>query len=220
MGVNSKSSPKLFTDERAGAIYRTAAAMIYEKGFEATSMSAIAEAVNLTKPGLYYYVKGKKELLFDLMSFAMDLLDHEVVEPARPIVDAETRLRTIVHRHALLLTREPSPVGILIDETRSLTAAQRTAIERRKRAYFDLVRQTLQTLQDEKKMRPVDATVAAFSLLGMVMWISRWYTAGGRMPSEAVAENITEIAVGAVLHDHPPAGLDVPAATVRASVPV
>ena len=76
---------KLFDGERAGAIYRTAARMIHEQGFDATSMSQIADAVQLTKPGLYYYVKGKKELLFAIMGFAMDFLESEVVRPAEAI---------------------------------------------------------------------------------------------------------------------------------------
>ncbi|MEM8997548.1 MAG: helix-turn-helix domain-containing protein, partial [Acidobacteriota bacterium] len=105
----------LFDDERAGRIYRTAAQMIYEKGFAATSMNEIAEAVELTKPGLYYYVKGKKELLFAIMGFAMDLLDVEVVAPAQEESDPEARLREIIRRHARLLTHEAGAVAILID---------------------------------------------------------------------------------------------------------
>ena len=100
----------LFTDRRAGYIYRTAARMISEKGFAATSMNEIADAVELTKPGLYYYVKGKKELLYSIMGFALDRLDAEVVAPAGRISDPEVRLRLIMRSHARLLTREPGAV--------------------------------------------------------------------------------------------------------------
>lgn len=72
----------LFSDGRSGVIYRKAAQMIYEKGFDGISMNEIAEALDLTKPGLYYYVKGKKQLLHTIMSYAMDLLDVTVVKPA------------------------------------------------------------------------------------------------------------------------------------------
>ncbi len=189
----------LFDDERSGFIYRTAAQIIYEKGFDATSMNEIAEALDITKPGLYYHVKGKKQLLFSIMDFAMDLLDTNVVEPAASVSDPEERLRLIVRQHARLLTREAGALAILIDEDQGLSPDQRIEIVSRKRAYFDLIRGTLDELQAQGRMRQIDSTVAVFSLLGMVMWIARWYDPHGRLNGEEVAADITEIALAGVL---------------------
>ena len=200
-----KSSRKaaLFDDERAGRIYRTAAKMIYEKGFAATSMNEIAEAVELTKPGLYYYVKGKKELLFAIMSFAMDLLDVEVVAPAEETRDPAARLRVVISRHARLLTHDAGALAILIDEVGGLSDEQRVAITARKRAYFDFIRETLEQLKSEGRLRAIDTTTATFSLLGMVMWLSRWYQTGGRMAGDVVVDDVTEIALNGVLSGSP-----------------
>jgi TetR/AcrR family transcriptional regulator, cholesterol catabolism regulator len=189
----------LFDDERSGFIYRTAAQMIYEKGFDAISMNEIAEALDLTKPGLYYHVKGKKQLLFSIMDFAMDLLDTNVVEPAKAIDDPDQRLRLIVAEHARLLTHEAGAVAILIDEDSGLSAEQRRQIVRRKRAYFDLLRDTLEEIKAQGRLRPADSTVAAFSLLGMVMWISRWYDPKGRLDGKQVVRDVTEIALGGMV---------------------
>lgn len=197
--TESNRAPSLFDDERSGFIYRTAAQMIYEKGFDAISMNEIANALDLTKPGLYYHVKGKKQLLFSIMDFAMDMLDTNVVKPAAKVVDAEERLRLIICQHARLLTHEAGALAILIDEDAGLSAEQREEIVDRKRAYFDLLRRTLDELKARGRLRPVDSTVAAFSLLGMVMWIARWYNPGGRLDSEQVVRDVTEIALGSVV---------------------
>jgi AcrR family transcriptional regulator len=192
----------LFSDHRVGGIYRKAAAMISERGFDGTSMNQIAEALGFTKPALYYHVKGKKELLFSIMSFAMDRLDEAVVAPARAIADAEERLRLIIARHARLLTREESAaeaVSILMDETRGLNDELRARITRRKRAYFELLRGTLEELAAAGRLRPVDTTVGAFSLLGMVMWIVRWYQPTGPRTADDVVRDVTEIALGGML---------------------
>lgn len=193
--------PDLFDDDRAGAIYRTAARMIYERGFKGTSMNDIAEALGMTKPGVYYYVKGKKELLFSIMDFAMDQLDSEVVGPAREIADPEERLRIIVRQHARLLTNdhEAGVLAILMDEVDSLADEQRAMIVKRKRAYFELVRQTLDELQTTGRLLPIDTTVGAFSILGMVMWISRWYRPDGGLSKDDVVRHVTEIAVAGML---------------------
>lgn len=198
----SESDPHLFEDERAGSIYRTAARIIYEKGFDATSMSEIADALGMTKPGLYYYVKGKKELLYSLMCFAMDRLDAEVVRPATEIGDPAERLRSIVSCHARLLTseREAGVLAILMDEVGGLSEEQRQTIVRRKRAYFELVRDTIDDLALPGDVPTVDPTVAAFSLLGMVMWLSRWYDRSGALSRDKVVAHLTEIALSAVGH--------------------
>lgn len=194
-------NPTLFDDERAGKIYRTAARMIYEKGFDGTSMSEIADAVDLTKAGLYYYVKGKKELLYAIMSFAMDLLDRQVVRPAEKIRDPEARLRALVSEHARLLTHDTSALVILMDEVGSLSEEYRNQIVGRKRSYFELVRRTLDDLSAQGKLQAVDTTVAAFSLLGMVMWLARWYTPGGRLAAGEVVGDMTRIALAGVLEN-------------------
>lgn len=189
----------LFDDDRAGAIYRTAAKMIYERGFANTSMNDIAEAVALTKPGLYYYVKGKKALLYAIMAYAMDLLDAEVRVRAEPEDDPEARLRVIVGQHARLLMRDQhGAMGILIDEVAGLEPDHQSEIIARKRRYFELVRSTIEAYRDERGLAGIDSTAAAFSVLGMIMWLSRWYDPAGPRNAEEVAEDLTEIAISAV----------------------
>ncbi|RMH17682.1 MAG: TetR/AcrR family transcriptional regulator [Acidobacteria bacterium] len=197
----------LHSDDRAGLIYRTAAKMIYERGFANTSMNDIAEAVAMTKPGVYYYVKGKKELLFAIMSYAMDRLDAEVMARAEPERDPERRLRIIVGQHARLLMRdEHGTLGILIDEVGGLAADQRAVIIRRKRRYFDFVRRTIEELWAARGIEGRSSTVAAFSVLGMIMWLSRWYDPRGPLSSDEVADDLTEVALGAVTNARPAPG--------------
>ncbi len=199
--TTASSLPDLFDNGKSGVIYRKAAEMIYEKGFDGISMNEIAEALDLTKPGLYYYVKGKKQLLHKIMSYAMDLLDVSVVKPGRAIEDPEERLRFIIQQHARLLTHEAGALAILIDEEAGLSDEQRREIVRRKRDYFEFMRRTLEELKALGRLRPLDTTVAAFSLLGMVMWIARWYDPKGRLEGEQVVRDVTEIAAGGMLVD-------------------
>jgi TetR/AcrR family transcriptional regulator, cholesterol catabolism regulator len=204
---SSKKNSKLSTSTelgRLGDIYRVAAQIICEKGFDATSMNDIAEAVGITKAGIYHYIPGKKDLLFRIMNFGLDELDEEVISPARAITDAEQRLRAIINSHVQLITirstrQGNNPITIVVDEVAGLAPAHRRKIDERKRAYVDLIRETLKQLKDEGKLNDVDVTAAAFSLLGMILWLSRWYNPEGRLTPEQVAEEITNIALGGLL---------------------
>jgi AcrR family transcriptional regulator len=195
--------------DRAAEVYRTAAQVILQKGYDATSVSDIAEALGITKAGLYHYIHGKTQLLFDIMQYGLDELEREVAQPAHEIDDAETRLRFMIDMHARIVTRGDGAVTILVDETRALTPAQNRKITLRKRAYLDFLRATLDQLKAEGKLRDVDLTVAAFSLLGMINWLSRWYQTDGALNEGQIAEAVVDIALN---------GLTRPAARGRRSL--
>jgi AcrR family transcriptional regulator len=186
-------------EDRADHIYRVAAEVMCRKGYEATSMNDIADAVGLTKAGIYHYIRGKEQLLFEIMNFAMDMVDEDVVAPAREVTDAEERLSTIVDRHAKRILEVGGAVTILLEEMHALTPAHQRTVRNRKRAYFELVRQTLEQLAGEGKLRDINPTVATFSLFGMILWISRWYRRDGDLSAEEVLHDFHKLALSAVL---------------------
>lgn len=190
--------------DRLSDIYRAAAELICEKGYDATSMNDIAEAVGITKAGVYHHIPGKKDLLYRIMTFGLDSLEEEVIIPARAVADAEQRLRTIITKHVHLITSRSTshgynPVTIVVEEVAGLTPAHRRKIDQRKRVYVDLIRDTLKQLQEDGKLRDLDVTAAAFSLLGMMLWVSRWYNPEGRLNPDQVTDEILKIAFGGLL---------------------
>jgi TetR/AcrR family transcriptional regulator, cholesterol catabolism regulator len=194
--TQKKSVPN---NERLAEVYRTAAQIILRKGYDATSINDIANALGMTKAGLYHYINGKKELLFDIMNFGLDELDEEVVTPASSIADPSARLRFIIASHAQLVTRGQGAITILVDEITALTPAQNRMITRRKREYFNRLRDVLNQLKSEGKLHDVDTTAATFSLLGMISWLSRWFRQDGALTEEQVAEQIVKIALNGLL---------------------
>jgi AcrR family transcriptional regulator len=183
-------------NERLAEVYRTAAQIILRKGYDATSVNDIANALGMTKAGLYHYISGKKELLYDIMIFGLDELKDECVTPALSIADASERLRFIITRHAQLVTRGQGAITILVDEMTALTPAQNRKITARKRDYFDKLRGTLNELKAEGKLQDVDTTTATFSILGMINWLSRWFRPDGSLTPDQIGEEISKI----VLH--------------------
>src|SRR6267143_3668648 len=140
MAMNERHAVQ--NEGRAAEVYRTAAAIILQKGYDATSVSDIAEAMGITKAGLYHYIHGKTQLLFDIMQYGLNQLDREVARPAMKIADPEARLRFMIEMHARIVTRGHGAVTILVDEARALTPAQSRKIRAQKRAYFDFLRST------------------------------------------------------------------------------
>jgi AcrR family transcriptional regulator len=196
MKAQKKAAPN---NERLVEIYRTAARIILRKGYDATSVNDIASASGLTKAGLYHYINGKKELLFDIMNFGLDELNEEVMTPACAIADTRAKLRFIIESHARLVTRGQGAITILVDEITALTPAQNRKITRRKREYFESLRDVLNQLKEEGRLQDVNTTAATFSLLGIIHWLSRWFRQDGTLTEEQVAEDIVKIALQGLL---------------------
>jgi hypothetical protein len=129
----------------------------------------------------------------------MDQVDAEVVAPAKAIADPEERLRTLVINHARIVTRAHGAVTQLVDEVPHLPPAARRRITKRMRAYFDLLRDTLRQLKASGRLGDIDPTVAAFSILGMIHWLPRWFQQGRRLTAARVAEEIADLALGGLL---------------------
>ena len=194
----TRPSPAPVNSRRA-EILRAAAQIFRDRGFDATSVSDIARALHMTKAGLYHYFTGKEALLFEIMMFGLERVRDEVLEPVRAIRDPEERLRQLIVRHARIATRARGAVTFLVDETRALPRAERRKVEHRMRIYVDLVHDTLAEINKAGALRDVDLTVATFSLIGMILWLPRWFRHGGRLTPEEAADEIADIALGGLL---------------------
>jgi AcrR family transcriptional regulator len=183
---------------RLADIYGRAAEVFWRKGYHAASLNDLAKAVGLTKPGLYHYIRGKEQILFGIMSHAMNLLQVRVVDVVRSIADPEVRLKATLERHARLIVSEAPAVGVLAEEMAGLSPAHRRRIAQRKRDYLNLIRSTLQELQAAGRLRDVDITTTAFCLSAMIVWLPRWYHPEGRLSPEQVVAEIVKIGAGAV----------------------
>jgi AcrR family transcriptional regulator len=184
---------------RRAEICRTAAQIFRERGYDATSVSDIARALGITKAGLYHYFESKEALLFEITAYGLDRVRDDVIVPVRGLRDPEERLRQLIVRHACIATNGRGAVAQLVDEVRALPPASRKQLEERMRAYFDVIRDTLRELRAMGRLRDVDPTVAAFGLIGAILWLPRWFRQGGRLTQEQVARQIADIALSGLL---------------------
>jgi AcrR family transcriptional regulator len=194
--LDGRAFPQL--NPRRFQICMTAARTFVERGYEATSVNEVAAAVGVTKAGLYHYISSKDALLFDIMTLGMDWLDEDVVKVVAGIPDTETRFRETISRHALLTAGNEPWITALLDEMHGLPPAERRKIEERKRTYFDRVRGMIRELQSKGRVRPIDATVATYAILGMIIWIPRWFRPRRRLRADEVASGVSAIALNAL----------------------
>ncbi|MCP4545328.1 MAG: TetR/AcrR family transcriptional regulator [bacterium] len=168
--------PTASDDYRHEDLYRQAAVLIFEKGFGATSMSDIATAVDLTRGGIYYHIKGKQALLYAIMDFALNRLEAEVLEPAREETNPEARFMLLITGHADLVLDDAPTMAVLVTEEAHLEESNLMKIRRRKNNYEQFLIKTLKiVLQKHPGAHQLPANDAAVMILGAIHWLVHYF---------------------------------------------
>lgn len=175
---------------RLREICRVAARVFYEKGYSGASMQDIAEAVGLTKAGLYHHIGSKDRLLFEIMNYGMDILKETVLDKVALIQDPQERLRQTIAGHIHLIVRARDlETTVILHENRSLQGPLRKKINARKREYIHFLESLISEVQKQSGREALlSSKLAAFALLGMINWLYQWYRVEGPVPEAQLAQ--------------------------------
>ncbi len=180
--------------QRYRMILETAARLICERGYEGASMQEIAAACRLTKAGLYHHIQSKEQLLIAIMNYGMDVFEEQVLSKVQDIADPVERLRACMRLNIQLVTHGWSKeVTIILHEHATLRGEAREFIDNRKKRYVRFLESSFAEAIKLGRIRPVHATVAAFSFLGMVLWIYKWYRPDGRLTEGDIADGMVDL---------------------------
>ncbi len=166
---------------RWNTLLRTAAALFAANGFAAASLSQLARRAGLSKPGIYYHIRDKEELLFRICDYSMA----GILGGARAAVaaarDPAAQLRGLIRAHLTFHWQHPNNVSILFGQMAFLSPERRRRVVALEREYLDLLRGIIREGQRRRIFRPADPTVAAFSLFAMLNTLDGWYDPRGRI---------------------------------------
>jgi TetR/AcrR family transcriptional regulator, cholesterol catabolism regulator len=182
-------------------ILRTAARLFQQRGYDATSMNDVAAALKLSKGGLYHHFPSKDEILFEIMSHAMDITQERVINAARGIADPEERLRALIRLHIeVVLSPRDREITVMLHENHPLPPALRKRINARKKDYIHFVENLVAEVQKLRQAKgSVSPRAAAFALLGMINWIYQWYKPEGELQVQNLVPQFTTLVFAGIL---------------------
>jgi len=162
------------TPARTAEIFRAAAELMVEKGYGGTSIGDIAQAVGMTKAGLYHHISGKQDMLYQILNHAMDVLNRIVTTPVRLIGDPEERLRQLMRLNIQGQVRHGLAFTVLFSEINHLGPAQQEEIRGRIQEHHALIRETLRELAKNGQLRSLDVNIATMHIMNAMTGVARW----------------------------------------------
>lgn len=181
-------------DDRRKEIVAASARVFYTKGYEATTIQDIADAVGILKGSLYYYISSKEDLLFEVIRDVAQQGAATLRRDGDP-VDAFTRLRTFLSDYAAFVAENIEAVTVSVRDERSLVDHRREAIAEVREVQVRALTGLVEEAQAEGAVTSTyPAGLLAETLLGMGDLIAHRHAPEG--PS---AEELANVFVGVML---------------------
>jgi AcrR family transcriptional regulator len=186
-------APPLTREEE---IYEAALRLFREKGYHATSMRDIGQAVGMLKGSLYTYIRSKQDLLVPIFERSTVPLLRELERiVATPGLSAPEQLRLAIHAHVATVCERLDVLTVFVSEWRALSSESLRGLQVYNRRYQDLFAGIVERGVREGAFRPVDARMTMLAIVGMCNSMVRWYRPGGRLGPDEIAEQFANLAL-------------------------
>lgn len=170
-----------------------AAELFFERGYERTTLDAVAEAMGVTKPFIYGQFKSKAELLADICTRGV-IASRAVMDAALAMDASPTqKLRHVAREFFIVILNNRRNIAILTREEKNLEPEDFARLSLLRRDVDQKLARLLQEGVDAGEFRLNDPAVAALSIGGLVSWAYVWYRPHGRLSLEALADEVTAL---------------------------
>jgi AcrR family transcriptional regulator len=132
--VASAVSDRELVDRRRAQIVRAATELFGERGYHATTVRDIALRANVSTGLIYQYVEEKEDVLFLVLSDALDAYQREIPMALAHVAGPLPRLRAAMHAHCRVSDAYADATALAYREVQSLRPERRLAIRERELA--------------------------------------------------------------------------------------
>ncbi len=184
------------TRPREAELLGAATRLFRERGFHATSMQDLAEALSMNRGSLYHYIDSKDDLLWTIVTVALDRLRDRVAPALTQDAPAAIRVRAGIAAHLAFAAANGDELSLVQIELRSLSSERRRAVIERRDAYEALWRGAIEDAIAEGALRMTDVRLAGIAILSACNWFTQWYRPDGRLTVEQIADAFGELYLG------------------------
>jgi AcrR family transcriptional regulator len=160
--------------DKRDAIVAVAARLIHDRGVAGTSLDDVADALGVTKPSVYYYVRNKEDLValchLRIANQQAQAIDHALACKGSGIKKIEAFIRA----YAQFVWSPGSGLPRLWQDN-SMGAAKRREVNRAYFAQSDRLVRLIKDAQGDKSILAPNAEVVERALVSSILWVPIWY---------------------------------------------
>jgi TetR/AcrR family transcriptional regulator, cholesterol catabolism regulator len=167
--------------------------LFYERGYENSTLEAVAERLGVTKPFIYTHFGSKADLLADICGrgIGKSLEAIESVQDMKGPVGE--RLRVFGQRFVTAVLENQKHIAIFTREEKNLETKDFKRINDMRRDFDARLVSLLESGIKSGELQIRDARIAALAIGGMVSWAYVWYRPNGRLSLAEVADEMSAL---------------------------
>jgi AcrR family transcriptional regulator len=179
-------------------IIEAAARIFSEKGYHATSMQDIAEAVNLQKASLYHHFTSKQEILAEILDEALDIINNRLELVLSQPMSADEKLRQAMITYFQTIAENQNLSAVLLLELRSLDPELKTRQASRREKFEKLWKDLIIEGRQQGVFSNVDPSLTGRAILGVMNWTITWYRSDGPRSAGEIADLFADLLLNGI----------------------
>lgn len=184
----------------------TATELFASKGYQATSVRDIANAMGMTVSNIYHYFGSKEGLLEAILTHYSQFLLDDLRRVASSDLEPLERFRQLVATHLRVAGTRPRENKIFLLDEERLGPGGQEANRRVQREVMEIYMGQLRELARLGLLRDDELRVVAFNIFGIINWHMRWYRSGGQLSLDQAIDKICDFVLYGMIGRAPAAG--------------
>jgi TetR/AcrR family transcriptional regulator, cholesterol catabolism regulator len=181
---------------RDAEVLDTAIRLFWEKGYAATSVQDLADALGMLKGSLYYYIDTKETLLRKIFENS-HIEVREIAERRRESHGrAIDKLTAFLEEYALWYLTHLQRASLFAREWRYASGELRLLMTSHRKYYDRVVREFIDASVAEGDISEhLDSRLTTFFIMSAISSLPDWYNPKGKQTPQEVAEHYAKMAV-------------------------
>lgn len=188
------------TGRKRRTILKEATRLFGEFGYTGTTMRDIADAVGVLPGSLYTHIRGKEELLLEVIETGIDrflALDHLAAGSGQSVTQ---RFREFITGHVSLVAESPEWSRVINHQWRFLTGERLQTVVRKRAQYQDILEAIVKDGQGTGVFdADQDIKVMLLAVLGALNWTPEWYNPNGPDTPEEIGHSLADSLLAGLL---------------------
>lgn len=169
--------------------------LFFERGYQGTTLDAIADRLNVTKPFIYAHFDSKAAVLAEICQrgtrYALNCAEASVTHPG----NARDRLAHLVERFTQVIYEHQANVAVYFREEKHVPGDAKVKIEKMQAEFDDCLSGLLQEGVDSAEFDVADVRLTSLAIGGMISWMFTWYRPHGRLSEEDLSAAMARLAL-------------------------
>jgi len=183
-----KASKKEFILQKAATMFR-------EKGFSATSMRDLAEAVGIEAASLYNHIQSKSEMLQEIIFRMANNCNVQIENMENEDINSLKKIELLIRFHVQMMLSRFDDYYVMINEWIHLSEPYLTNFTTQRRVYVQKMENIINDGIRNKEMKPVMPYIAMLSILSSVRGLEFWHRSTKKISPTELEDNMVSFLI-------------------------